>query len=430
MLQFSKHLYKRGLKITLILTNFIARVSHSLPPFPILTISDGYDHGGFASAESAQTYLDSFRRFGSQSLRELLRHLSSSASPADCLIYDSFLPWVLDVANELQIATAVFFTQSCAVANIYYHVHKGLIDLPLPNREIEIPGLPLMKPAEFPSFIYQLGTYPAYYDLLVNQYANVDKADWILCNTFEELEREVLEYLKKIWPSIRAIGPSIPSGYLDGRIEGDREYGMSILDLDGDVSRKWLEGRRKGSVVYVSFGSIGKVAAEQMEEMAGCLKSIDRQFLWVVRPSEVVKLPKNFMVETEEKGLVVSWCQQLEVLTHEAIGCFVTHCGWNSTLEGVSLGVPMVTVPGWTDQTTNAKFITDVWKVGLKALANSDGVVKREVLLQCIEEVMVGERGSEIRQNATIWKTMTQNTFESGGSFNGVVDEFLAKMVR
>ena len=90
----------------------------------------------------------------------------------------------------------------------------------------------------------------------------------------------------------------------------------------------------------------------------------------------------------------------------------------------------MVTVPGWTDQTTNAKFITDVWKVGLKALANSDGVVKREVLLQCIEEVMVGERGSEIRQNATIWKTMTQNTFESGGSFNGVVDEFLAKMVR
>lgn len=148
-----------------------------------------------------------------------------------------------------------------------------------------------------------------------------------------------------------------------------------------------------------------------------------------VRSSEVTKLPKNFMVETAKKGLVVSWCQQLEVLTHEAIGCFVTHCGWNSTLEGVSLGVPMVTVPGWTDQTTNAKFITDVWKVGLKALANSDGVVKREVLLQCIEEVMVGERGNEIRQNATKWKVMAQKTFEFGGSFNKVVDDFLAKMV-
>ncbi|KAL4030928.1 hypothetical protein IC575_009183 [Cucumis melo] len=135
------------------------------------------------------------------------------------------------------------------------------------------------------------------------------------------------------------------------------------------------------------------------------------------------------MVETAKKGLVVSWCQQLEVLTHEAIGCFVTHCGWNSTLEGVSLGVPMVTVPGWTNQTTNAKFITDVWKVGLKALANSDGVVKREVLLQCIEEVMVGERGNEIRQNATKWKVMAQKTFEFGGSFNKVVDDFLAKMV-
>ncbi|KAL4030929.1 hypothetical protein IC575_009184 [Cucumis melo] len=204
MLQFSKRLQKRGFKITLVLTNFIARVSHSLPPFPILTISDGHDDGGFASADSAQTYLDSFRRFGSESLRELLRRLSSSASPVDCLIYDSFLPWALDVAKEFQIATAVFFTQSCAVANIYYHVHKGLIDLPLPNRESEIPGLPLMKLAEFPSFIYQLGSYPAYYDLLVNQYANVDKADWIFCNTFDELEREVLEYLKKTWPSIRA----------------------------------------------------------------------------------------------------------------------------------------------------------------------------------------------------------------------------------
>lgn len=88
--------------------------------------------------------------------------------------------------------------------------------------------------------------------------------------------------MKRIWPAIRAVGPSIPSGYLDERIEDDRDYGLSLFDLDGGVSLKWLDGRRKGSVVYVSFGSFGEISAEQMEEMAGCLKSSSWHFLWVV----------------------------------------------------------------------------------------------------------------------------------------------------
>lgn len=90
--------------------------------------------------------------------------------------------------------------------------------------------------------------------------------------------------MKRIWPAIRAVGPSIPSGYLDGRIEDDRDYGLSLFDLNGDVSAKWLDGRRKGSVVYVSFGSFGKIAAEQVEEMAACLKRSNWDFLWVVMP--------------------------------------------------------------------------------------------------------------------------------------------------
>lgn len=194
MLQFSKRLHERGAEISFATTNFIARTSHSIPSsFPIFTISDGHDEGGYAAAESIQIYLDSLRRFGSQSLRELLRRLSSSGSAVDCVVYDGFLAWALDVAKDFEVATAVFFTQSCAVGNIYYHVYRGLIDLPLPDRVIDIPGLPPLKPPEMPSFVYQLGTYPAFYDVILNQYANVDKADWIFCNTFYELEREVIE---------------------------------------------------------------------------------------------------------------------------------------------------------------------------------------------------------------------------------------------
>jgi pathogen-inducible salicylic acid glucosyltransferase len=92
--------------------------------------------------------------------------------------------------------------------------------------------------------------------------------------------------------------------------------------------------------------------------------------------------------ETSEKGLVVRWCPQLEVLAHDAVGCFVTHCGWNSTLEAFSLGVPMVRVPYWSDQSTNAKYIMDVWKMGLKAPTDEKGIVRRDAAKHCIREIM------------------------------------------
>ncbi|KAK6238767.1 hypothetical protein QUC31_004236 [Theobroma cacao] len=115
-----------------------------------------------------------------------------------------------------------------------------------------------------------------------------------------------------------------------------------------------------------------------MEEIAWGLKGSESYFLWVVRASEEAKLPKDFMdQETSEKGSVVTWCPQLEVLQHEATGCFVTHCGWNSTLEALSLGVAMVGVPQWTDQSTNAKYIMDVWEMGLKAPADEKGIVRK-----------------------------------------------------
>lgn len=91
-----------------------------------------------------------------------------------------------------------------------------------------------------------------------------------------------MDCLKRIWPAIRPVGPSIPSGFLDGRIENDREYGLSFFNADGDVSLKWLDDRRKGSVVFVSFGSFAEVPVEQMEETADCLKNCKWPFLWVV----------------------------------------------------------------------------------------------------------------------------------------------------
>ncbi|KAG2672698.1 hypothetical protein I3760_13G055100 [Carya illinoinensis] len=168
-----------------------------------------------------------------------------------------------------------------------------------------------------------------------------------------------MDWMSKIMP-MRTVGPTIPSMFLDKQLEDDNDYGFIIFKPNTDACVEWLNDRMKGSIVYVSVGSMTVLEVEQMQELAWSLRMSNNYFLWVVRASEEAKLPKNFVEETLEKGLVVQWCRQLEVLAYEAVGCFVTHCNWNSTLKAVSFGIPMVALPQWTDQSTDAKYIVDI----------------------------------------------------------------------
>ncbi|PRQ22252.1 putative UDP-glucuronosyl/UDP-glucosyltransferase [Rosa chinensis] len=136
MLQFAKLHHHKGLKVTLVTTHFLLNTlqlhaGSSKCNIALETISDGYDEGGFATAESTDAYLNRFWEIGPQTLTKLLRRMSSSEYPVDCIVYDAFMPWSLDVAKKFGIFGAVFFTQSCAVGNIYYHAQKGLLKLPL-----------------------------------------------------------------------------------------------------------------------------------------------------------------------------------------------------------------------------------------------------------------------------------------------------------
>ncbi|CAL2279470.1 unnamed protein product [Prunus armeniaca] len=434
MLQFAKLLAHKGVKVTLVTTRYTHKTMYgsasSCIALDLETISDGYDEAGRGET-SIDAYLEIFREVGSETLAELLEKLSSSGSPVDCVIYDAFMTWPLDIARKFGIGGAVFFTQSCAVENIYYHIHEGLLKLPLADDQsrILLPGLPPLEPLDLPSFVYDFGSYPDFYQASLAQFSNVDKADWILFNTFYELEEQVVDWLAKFWP-LRTVGPTIPSKYLDERLEDDKEYGVNLFKSDNDACIKWLNERPKGSVAYVSFGSAAKLGVEQMEELAWGLRRGKSNFFWVVRASEAAKVPKGFVEETSEKGLVVSWCSQIEVLAHEAVGCFVTHCGWNSTLEALSLGVPMLAMPQWTDQRTNAKFIMDVWKIGLTAPSDEKGLVRQEVVEHCISEIMEGERGKEMKINALKWKELAKKAVDEGGSSDKNTDEFISKLVQ
>lgn len=239
---------------------------------------------------------------------------------------------------------------------------------------------------------------------------------------------KVIDNLLKLYP-VMTIGPALPSMYLDKRIEGDRDYGFSLYQSTGDTCTNWLNTKETGTVVFVSFGSAAKLSLEQMEEVAWGLKQSNKFFLWVVRESEEKTLPPAFKDEKLEKGLIVTWSAQLEVLSHKAVGCFVTHCGWNSAIEALCLGVPMVAMPQFLDQFTEAKFVEDVWEVGVKPKVDeSSGLVRRNEIEKCIKEVMEGEKSEKIKRNLSQWRELAKEAVDVGGSSDRNIDEIVARL--
>ncbi|CAL0328159.1 unnamed protein product [Lupinus luteus] len=426
ILQFSKLLENEGVKITIATTLYYLKNLQKIPPSIALeTISDGYDDGKDEEAmKNFKVYLDRFWKVGPQTLGEVIEKLGRVGYPIDCVIYDSFFPWALDVAKKYGIVGAVYLTQNMIVNSIYYHFHLGNIQVPIIEHEISLPMLPTLQHEDMPSFFFDKD--PTILEFVVAQFCNIEKADWILCNSFYELEKEITDWTRKIWPKLRTIGPSIPSMFLDKRLKDDEEYGVS--QFTSEECMQWLDDKPKGSVVYISFGSLAIFDEEQAEEIAYGLKDSGSYFLWVVRASEETKLPKDFEKKTE-KGFVVKWCSQLKVLAHESVGCFVTHCGWNSTLETLSIGVPTIAVPYWSDQSTNAKCFADVWKIGIRASIDEKKIVRRKVLKDCIKEVMESERGKEMKKNAMQWKIMAAKAVGEGGSSHENIKEFVRSFV-
>ncbi|XP_057753600.1 UDP-glycosyltransferase 74G1-like [Arachis stenosperma] len=430
MLQFSKLLVHEGVKVTLATTRFFIKNLHNnsnnnLPPsISLESISDGCDNGGIQEAGgSYNAYIQRFWQVGPQSLVDLLEKLAKLGNPVDCIIYNSFLSWALDVAKRFGIVGASYFTHSMAVNSIFYHVHLGKIKVPVIEDEVSLPSMPKLQLGDLPSFFLTYEEDGPVLEMLKGQFSNLDKADWVFCNAIYELDKEVVDWTTKIWPKYRTIGPNIPSKFLDKRVKEDEEYDVAQFKSE-DYCIEWLADKPKGSVIYVSFGSMVPFDEEQLREIAYGLRNSDRYFLWVVRASEETKLPKDF-VKKSEKGLIVTWCSQLKVLAHEAIACFVTHCGWNSVLEALSLGVPTIAIPKWADQSTNAKYIEDVWKVGTRVPIDEKRIVRREDLNNCIKEMMESEKGEEIKRNAIEWRTLMTRAASEGGSSHKNVIEFV-----
>ncbi|KAJ6760641.1 GLUCOSYL/GLUCURONOSYL TRANSFERASES [Salix purpurea] len=229
--------------------------------------------------------------------------------------------------DNQSIYAAVFMTTSASVCSMYWQIDLGLLSFPLKQQTetVSLPGLPPLGRCDLPSFLAEPASQTAYLEAIMEKFHSLNEDDWVLCNSFEDLEIELVKSMGGKWPLV-TVGPMVPSAYLDQQIDGDRAYGASLWKPKSSQCFAWLDTKPPLSVIYVSFGSMGNISAEQVEEIAWGLKASNRPFLWVVKESEN-KLPTEFLNSVGESGIVVSWCDQLEVLAHQAVGCF-RHSLW------------------------------------------------------------------------------------------------------
>ncbi|KAG6761357.1 hypothetical protein POTOM_034572 [Populus tomentosa] len=290
-----------------------------------------------------ESYKKSLAKFGTINLSNLIKeHFPSNGhKKLSCIITNPFVTWVADVAINLGIPCAMFWIQPCSLYAIYYRFYNKLNSFPTltdPDMSVELPGLPLLHTEDLPSFV-----------LPSNPFGSLPKM-------FSEMFQNVKS----------PIGPLVPPSLL-GEDE-DHDTGVEMWKAE-DTCIEWLNKEAPSSVIYQPD---------------------------LPEPDGAGQLPLGFLEETKDQGVVVSWSPQTKALAHPATACFITHCGWNSVLETVAAGVPVIAYPKWSDQPTNAKLIVDVFRIGLRLKANQDGIVSNEEVERCIREIMGSRREGQL----------------------------------
>ena len=266
---------------------------------------------------------------------------------------------------------------------------------------------------DLPSFLRTTNPDDYIVKFVLQETERAKKALAIILNTFEELEEDVINALSAILPPIYAIGPL---QLLQKEVKDERLSVVgSNLWKEEPECLEWLDSKDPNSVVYVNFGSITVMTADQLVEFAWGLANSKQTFLWIIRPDLVsgdsAILPPEFLEETKDRGLLASWCPQEQVLSHPAIGGFLTHSGWNSTLESICSGVPMICWPFFAEQQTNCWFCCTKWGNGLEI----DNNVKREEVESLVTELMVREKGKDMKKKALEWKNKAEEAAKSSG---------------
>ncbi|KAK2437927.1 linamarin synthase [Trifolium repens] len=284
-----------------------------------------------------------------------------------------------------------------------------------------ISGIKDIRLKDLPSFMRVTDLNDIMFNFFCYEPPNCLRSSTIIINTFEDFEDEALKTLRAKNPNIYTIGPLHMLGrHFPEKENGFKAIGSSFWKNDQECI-KWLDKFEPCSVLYVNYGSITFMSDHHLKEFAWGIANSKLPFLWIMRPdvvmgeNETISLPQEFLDETNERGYITNWCCQEQVLSHISVGGFLTHCGWNSTLEAISFGVPTICWPFFAEQQTNCRYLCNNWGIGMEI--NHD--VKREEITQLVIEMMKGEKGKEMRQNSLEWKKNATNaTNLEGTSYN------------
>ncbi|CAH1421346.1 unnamed protein product [Lactuca virosa] len=348
-------------------------------------------------------------------------------STIKAVILDFFTNAAFQVSKNLDLPTYYFYTGGAS--GLCSFLHLPTIDnitsgsIKDQNIVFDIPGVPPIHSSHFPAGFVDKNR-PAYKDF-INTARTMAKSTGIIANTFVGFEKRAVDALRdgKCIPE----GQTPPTYFIGPLIADDNE-----VDPSENECLKWLNLQPIKSVVFLSFGSVGVFKKRQLKEIAIGLERSKQRFLWVVRSppdDESVSnsgdkehdvdaiFPEGFIARTRDVGLVVKdWAPQLAILGHESVGGFVSHCGWNSTLEAVVNGVPIVAWPLYAEQKMNRVYLVEEMKVALALDIEPDGFVTAMAVEEKVKELREGEEGRVVREQVLEMSRRAKAATADGGS--------------
>ncbi|XVF67533.1 hypothetical protein PTKIN_Ptkin10aG0128800 [Pterospermum kingtungense] len=371
-----------------------------------------------------------------QPIEQLLEELQPN-----CLVADMMFTWATDAANKFGIPRLVFHGSNCFAMSI---VDSILRYVPFKNvasdfELFDVPGLPdriQMARTQLPDHLKEEGENES--KKMWNEAMKSEQTSYgVILNSFYELEPAYKEhYSKTMGRRTWHVGPVS----LCNKNNEDKAERGNVASIDRNECLRWLDSKEPNSVLYICFGSSFKSSADQLNEIAKGLEASGKSFIWVVgkanNEDKEEWLPEGFEERIEGKGLIIrGWAPQVLILDHEAVGGFMTHCGWNSTLESITAGVPMVTWPLFAEQFCNERLVVDVLKIGVSIGAkqwnrwadDTKFKVTMEDIERAVSRVMVSEEAERMRNRVGELKDMARRAVEEGGSsysdLNALLDE-------